>query len=103
MKPTGATKDDEVDPVDRLLDTFRYSHDTDKIVAARLQLKGLINERERLREALRDVGIRLHGIQLHASSGAENAYDIASDLRGIRDQILRTLNDTTPSTSAVGG
>lgn len=53
MKPTGATKDDDtLDRINELLDTFKWSRDVDKSVAARLQIKSMINERERLREAL---------------------------------------------------
>lgn len=57
MKPTGATLED-ADPVDRLLDVFRYSHDLDRSVAARLQIKSMINERERLREFIRPFAER---------------------------------------------
>jgi hypothetical protein len=53
MKREGATKDDNW--VDRLLDTLTYTQDVDTRVAARLIIKNAINERERLREALRQV------------------------------------------------
>lgn len=54
-------------------------------------LAGMTTERDGLREVLREVGIRLHGLQLHLTAGADGG-DIASDIRGIRDEILHTLN-----------
>lgn len=73
--------------------TLIEQRDTARALVTRLTIEKqkVEQDRKRLVEALRDVGVRLHGVQLHASAGTENAYDLASDLRGIRDEILSTL------------